>query len=128
MTTPLACSVMHLDINTLLDRQKDESWHHLPCFSAIVHGYPELLACLLREGLEPDGVACTEYLEVSQIFCFSLSQNIISSSHKLEGIASNGDSAHLFVLNGFITFCVLKSLSLSQQGVEMYYSDAINIC
>lgn len=50
----------------MLDRNVDESPFHLPCFSAIIHGYPEIVLMLLKDNLDPDSPACTEYVEVTQ--------------------------------------------------------------
>ena len=53
-----------MNINTVLDRQCEESCYHSPCFSAVAHGYPEIIPLLLKDGLDINGRACNEYLDV----------------------------------------------------------------
>jgi len=53
-----------LEVDELLDRHQPTSPHHLPTFSAVVHGYPEILELLLEAGMDPEGAACTEHIEV----------------------------------------------------------------
>ena len=58
------CRKCSLDVNKLLERHLDSSPHHLPCFTAVIHGYPDIVVLLLKNGLDPNSPACIEHFEV----------------------------------------------------------------
>ena len=60
-----SCRKCGVNINTVLDRQCEESRYHSPCFSAVAHGYPDIIPLLLKDGLDVAGRACNEYLNVN---------------------------------------------------------------
>ena len=57
------------DINPLLTRRAKESLHHLPLFSAVMHGYPAIIRLLLQAGLDMEHGACMEHFEVPGLCC-----------------------------------------------------------
>ena len=54
-----------MEVTPLLHRHADESAHHMPIFSAIFHGYPDIMDALLDAGLKINTEPAIEHIQVS---------------------------------------------------------------